>query len=208
MVKLPQLFEVRAGLHSFHSSSYLLQKFPSPSLKNISIVNYHRGMIVEFAVFVSGVVHVLKRLGVFLMALLIILIAFMQIFYTLFLASGYCDGFEADRSHVDTCDPEEGSEPYRFCTNWDTFLSVYTMLLGEVDEGDFETSVLATIAFIFFVFLVVILLANVLIAIVTDSYSVIRNERAAIVFWSNRLDFIGKGFISLIDDVHVPNCKM
>mmetsp|Transcript_19907 Transcript_19907/g.29820 ORF Transcript_19907/g.29820 Transcript_19907/m.29820 type:complete len:626 (-) Transcript_19907:125-2002(-) len=167
----------------------------------LNFLNFLRGMIVEFAVFVSGVVHVLKRLGVFLMALLIILVAFMQIFYTLFLATGYCEGFEFDRSHADICDPEEGSEPYRFCTNWDTFLSVYTMLLGEVDEGDFETSIVATIAFIVFVFLVVILLANVLIAIVTDSYSVIKNERAAIVFWSNRLDFIGKSirFVSSID---------
>ncbi len=69
-------------------------------------------------------------------------------------------------------------------------LSVYTMLLGEVDEADFETSRAATLFFIVFVFLVVILLANVLIALVTDSYGVIKNERAAIVFWSNRLDFI------------------
>ena len=64
------------------------------------------------------------------------------------------------------------------------------MLLGEVDEADFDTSRFATFLYVVFVFVVVILLATVLIAIVTDSYSVIRNERAAIVFWSNRLDFI------------------
>lgn len=63
------------------------------------------------------------------------------------------------------------------------------MLIGEVDEADFEGR-FATLLFVVFVFLVVILLATVLIAIVTDSYIVIRNERAAIVFWSNRLDFI------------------
>jgi hypothetical protein len=40
--------------------------------------------------------------------------------------------------------------------------------------------------------LVVILLSNVLIAIVTDSYEVIQNDRAAIVFWSNRLDFVAE----------------
>ena len=38
-----------------------------------------------------------------------------------------------------------------------------------------------------FVFLVVILLSNVLIAIVTDSHSIVKNERAVMVFWSNRL---------------------
>merc|ERR1719223_64475 len=64
------------------------------------------------------------------------------------------------------------------------------MLLGEVDEGDFATSKFATFLFIIFVFLVVILLATVLIAIVTDSYGIIRNQRAAIIFWTNRLDFV------------------
>jgi hypothetical protein len=38
----------------------------------------------------------------------------------------------------------------------------------------------------------VILLANVLIAIVTDSYKVIQDQRAAIVFWTNRLDFVAE----------------
>ncbi len=153
----------------------------------MNFLKYLRGMIVEFSVFVSGVVHVLQRLGVFLLALLIILVAFMDMFYTLFLGSGHCEGFQEERT--DVCDPE-GQQSYPFCTPWDAFLSVYIMLLGEVDEHDFKSSVLATILYIFFVFLVVILLANVLIAIVTDSYSVIQKERAAIVFWSNRLDFI------------------
>lgn len=110
-------------------------------------------------------------------------------FNTIFLETGYCNGYDEDNTFVDTCDPES-SEAYRFCSNWRTFLSVYTMLLGEVDEADFDTSRFATFLYVVFVFVVVILLATVLIAIVTDSYSVIRNERAAIVFWSNRLDFI------------------
>ena len=41
-------------------------------------------------------------------------------------------------------------------------------------------------------FLVVILLANVLIAIVTDSYKIIQDQRAAIVFWTNRLVFVAE----------------
>jgi hypothetical protein len=41
-------------------------------------------------------------------------------------------------------------------------------------------------------FLVVILLANVLIAIVTDSYQIIRNQRAQTVFWNSRLDYVAE----------------
>lgn len=39
---------------------------------------------------------------------------------------------------------------------------------------------------------VVIILSTMLIAIATDSYEVIKNERASIVFWSNRLDLIAE----------------
>ena len=66
------------------------------------------------------------------------------------------------------------------------------MLLGEVDETNFESSRVATVLFVLFMFLVVILLASVLIAIVTDSYKVIQDQRAAIVFWTNRLDFVAE----------------
>jgi hypothetical protein len=66
------------------------------------------------------------------------------------------------------------------------------MLLGNVQEDDFKNSVIATVFFVLYMFLVVILLANVLIAIVTDSYKVIQDQRAAIVFWTNRLDFVAE----------------
>ena len=90
------------------------------------------------------------------------------------------------------------------------------MLLGEVDDNDFEGNTMATFIFCLFQFGIVIVLANVLIAIVTDSYSVIKNERSgeyynynlllfmiidtytplyfhlAVVFWSNRLDFVAE----------------
>ena len=156
----------------------------------LSFLNFLRGLMMDCAVFFSGVLHVVQGLGAFLMATLIILIAFMQMFFAIFQQTEYCDGFHHNRTHVETCDPEGGDDSYRFCTLWDSLLSVYTMLLGEVDEGDFATSKVATFLYIIFVFLVVILLANVLIAIVTDSYGVIRNQRAAIIFWTNRLDFV------------------
>lgn len=61
-----------------------------------------------------------------------------------------------------------------------------------MDDFQFKDQEFAIGLFILFMFLVVILLANVLIAIVTDSYKVIQDQRAAIVFWTNRLDFIAE----------------
>jgi hypothetical protein len=159
------------------------------------LLAYLRNMLIDFAVFAGGVFYVVQRLAAFLMALGVILIAFAQMFYTVFQQTKYCNEQPNNELSQDeillatSCDANM-VQPY--CNFWDSFLSVYTMLLGEVDENDFEDSGVATALFIIFMFLVVILLANVLIAIVTDSYKVIQDQRAAIVFWTNRLDFVSE----------------
>ena len=161
---------------------------------------YLRNMLIDFAVFVHGVFYVVRRLAAFLTALCVILVAFAQMFHTTFQQTVYCkdqpyddaklDGYGFDLVLEETrC---EASQLRPYCNFWDSFISVYTMLLGEVNEDNFETSGVATALFVIFMFLVVILLANVLIAIVTDSYKVIQDQRAAIVFWTNRLDFISE----------------
>jgi hypothetical protein len=67
------------------------------------------------------------------------------------------------------------------------------MMMGEIGTMTrYDTVLVAQILYILYGFLVVILLSNVLIAIVTDSYEIVQNDRAAIVFWSNRLDFVAE----------------
>jgi hypothetical protein len=67
------------------------------------------------------------------------------------------------------------------------------MMMGEIgSESRYDGYLLAQVLYVAYAFLVVILLSNVLIAIVTDSYEIIQNDRAAIVFWSNRLDFVAE----------------
>lgn len=166
----------------------------------VKLLAYLRNIYMDFAVFMGGVFYVVHRLAAFLTALVIILIAFAQMFYTVFMETEYCTNQPNDRIRempngdemilvMTACDAN-ALRP--FCNFWDSFLAVYTMLLGEVDETAFDSSNVATILFIIFMFLVVILLANVLIAIVTDSYKVIQDTRAAIEFWTNRLDFVAE----------------
>jgi hypothetical protein len=130
-----------------------------------------------------------QRLAPFLTTLLFILVAFSQMFLTVFRQTPYCTELpDQDFPPDEWCEAE-----YRnYCQRWTSFLGVYSMLLGEVNEENFKSSTVATVLFCVFMFLVVILLANVLIAIVTDSYKVIQYERAAIVFWTNRLDFVAE----------------
>jgi len=166
---------------------------------------YLRNVYIDFAIFSGGVLNVLARLKAFIFCLVIFLVAFSRFFYTLYQETEYCrtaptlyrDDIENDEIrhalvHEIQCD---AYDPRPWCDHRSSLLTVFTMLLGEIDEGKFETEEvgpLALVMFCLFMFLMVILLANVLIAIVTDSYKVIQDERAAIVFWSNRLDFIAQ----------------
>jgi hypothetical protein len=154
-----------------------------------AVLSFLKSMLIDFAVFVGGVFYVVKRLAAFLLALGVILVAFAQMFTTVYQKTDYCID-KVTQTVAEVAGDCLVDTP--FCSSWSSFLKVYTMLLGEVDETDFRDSRFATILFAMFMFLVVILLANVLIAIVTDSYGVIKNERAAIVFWSNRLDFVAE----------------
>ena len=86
------------------------------------------------------------------------------------------------------------ANPFPHCSFLSSLQKVFTMMMmGEIEnEMRYSTLPVAQLLYIAFSFLVIILLSNVLIAIVTDSYGVIENERAAMVFWSNRLDFAAK----------------
>jgi hypothetical protein len=183
----------------------------------LKVLAFLRNMLIDFAVFTGGVFYVMKRLVAFLTALIIILVAFSQMFVTVFQQTDYseiCTNttlqderiaehdanlvkefndtiFTYPETNV-TCPEESLTSDRPFCFYWSSFLLTFSMLLGEVDEEYFYDSMVATVLFVIFMFLVVILLANVLIAIVTDSYKVIQDQRAAIVFWTNRLDFVAE----------------
>jgi hypothetical protein len=135
----------------------------------------------------------MRRLLAFMICLMIILIAFSRMFYTLFVDTKYCTEFPAPTGlGLYEGLIEESLDIKVWCNGFDSFLRVYTMLLGEVDETVFDGNTVAIILFVIFMLLVVILLANVLIAIVTDSYKIIQDQRAAIVFWTNRLHYIAQ----------------
>lgn len=152
----------------------------------VAIIMFLKKTLVDFAVFVGGVFYVVQRLAAFLLAVGVILLAFAQMFYFVYVDTKVCT------VDIRTLDPEfQCSFPH--CTFWNSLLKVYTMMMGEIgDEFRYSTYLVAQILFIAYAFIVVILLSNVLIAIVTDSYEVIQNDRAAIVFWNNRLDFIAE----------------
>lgn len=150
----------------------------------MSVISFLKSTQVEFSVFVSGVFYVVQRLAAFLLALCVILLMFAQMFYIVYAETEECQ-----------CTEEFGDEanPFPHCDFKWSLLKVFTMLMGEIgNEMRYSRLPVAQALYLLFAFLVVILLSNVLIAIVTDSYGVIKNERSAMVFWSNRLDFVAE----------------
>jgi len=99
------------------------------------------------------------------------------------------DQYEFEPQEEDAECEAQIEQPY--CTNifW-AFHKSYTMMLGEIDADMFRWNPICLFWFLAFGFAVVIILINILIAIITDLHSVVTNDRAAIVFWSNRLAFI------------------
>ncbi|KAL7482382.1 hypothetical protein ACHAW6_008048 [Cyclotella cf. meneghiniana] len=149
----------------------------------MSVISFLKSTQVEFSVFVSGVIYVVQRLSAFLLALGVILLMFAQMFYIVYAETEPC---ECGKNYTE-------ANAFPHCSFPDSLLKVYTMMMGEIgNEMRYSTSGVAQFLYVAFAFLVVILLSNVLIAIVTDSYGVIKNERAAMVFWSNRLDFVAE----------------
>ena len=152
----------------------------------VAIIVYLKSTLVDFAVFVGGVFYVVQRLVAFLIAVGVILLAFAQMFYFVYLDTPICDASQSEDPDLDDC-------TFPHCNFGSSLLKVYSMMMGEIgDERRWSTNLTAQILYVGYGFLVVILLSNVLIAIVTDSYEIIQNDRAAIVFWSNRLDFIAE----------------
>jgi hypothetical protein len=179
----------------------------------LQVLAYLKDILIEFAIFVSGVVYVSSRLTAFVVSLMITLAAFSQMWHTLFQQSSEClgrtdsevvtnetippqtadDYFYYDdallvEAPVEDCEPQKY---YPYCDGlWWSFLKTFTMFLGEYDQTVFTWDPMSILLFLAFYCVEVIVLVNILIAIITDLYAVVTNERAAIVFWSNRLAFL------------------
>ena len=152
------------------------------SLVFTSILSFAKSSLVEFSVFVNGVLYVVSRLGAFVISLILVLLAFAQVQFFIFIRKDEC--------------PENVEEVDGFgfphCSLSRSILDVWRGITGEVDPDKYQDNRAALFFFIIYVFVVCILLVNVLIAIVVDNYGVIKNERASIVFWANRLDFVAE----------------
>jgi len=140
------------------------------------ILRFIKSVLVEFSVFVNGVLFVLNQLTTFAIFIMMMLMAFSQVFTFLFIAGENCNG----------------EEFFPYCNLGYSMIRNIQGLSGEVDPGPYLNNWSRILFFVLYVFGIIILLVNVLVAIVVDNYDLIKNERASVVFWGNRLDYVAE----------------
>lgn len=102
----------------------------------VKLLAYARNTYIDFAVFLGGLFYVVRRLVAFLLCLCITLIAFSQMFFTIYrrdpnrCPDDVTDTKTDEEKIIDLrCETNDDIEVY--CTRWSAFLNTFTMLLGE-----------------------------------------------------------------------------
>ena len=86
----------------------------------------------------------------------------------------------------DCTNPEEECPvPGPYCTMEDSMAKVYNLFFGTLEAGDFEVPLPTQLILFFFNIVVVVLLLNIIIAIMSDSYSAV-SESSVLIFWDHR----------------------
>lgn len=105
----------------------------------LKLLAFLRNTYVDIAVFLGGLFYVVRRLVAFLLCLCITLIAFSQMFFTLYRGRQRCRENEELLEKMDNqtrfsdlqC---ERIEVEVYCDRWDAFLNSFTMLLGKAGQ--------------------------------------------------------------------------
>ena len=117
---------------------------------HIRLISFLRSSLIEFAVFVSGVIHVLRRLTAFFVVWACFIIMSSQIFITLYQNDAQC----IDNGEMITTE----SELYPFCKpeGFLALVRVFTMMLGAASEETFRGNRGAEVFFVIFMLVMVI----------------------------------------------------
>jgi hypothetical protein len=119
-----------------------------------------KSLNIQLATFVLAILQISKDIFWFLIILFVLVASFSQMFYTVLVPS--------------SCAVNNGSAKSEECSQAEYYLRVYAILAGMGDFANFDRSIIESFFPIFLVvifsFMVVIVLLNVLIAIISDSY--------------------------------------
>jgi hypothetical protein len=163
----------------------------------LRVLSLLKAINMQLATFVLAILQITKDIIWFCVILLTLVVSFAQMFFTLLAPASCADGGGLDKQ----------------CSQSEYLLRTYQVLLG--DFGDFEredfTTSFSIFLVVFYSFMVVVVLLNVLIAIASDSYEkcLVRSHklfgRARVMLIAELVSF--QSLLRQIDgqEAHAPN---
>ena len=148
-------------------------------MKTLGLVKAVNQSLATFVLMITSVINDIR-------AFMIVLVAVMFMFGHAF----YLELAQLKNEEGGGLDFHDGGDPNPFGTMPMTIMSTYTMLLGDFDL-DAYPSLYTKLLFVVFMFIVVIILLNILIAIVSDSYdnAMVKSTE---LFWKSRLELVAE----------------
>ncbi|KAI2499211.1 hypothetical protein MHU86_15252 [Fragilaria crotonensis] len=146
--------------------------FSNPSLNAfvlgllwLKVLSFLRAVNMQMATFILSLVRIVLDIRSFLVVLVVVIMMFGDIMIILFTTTN------DEQSGQPLC-PGDSDAQSDFCSGQlvDSYLRMYGVLLGDFEVNDYRGNNATTAVFLAFTVLGVIILLNVLIAIVSDSY--------------------------------------
>jgi len=132
----------------------------------MKVLSFLKAINLEMATFILALVQILIDIRSFAFVLLVIIMMFGDAMHVIFTSTdngAFCEVEEGEELDDNVAD---------FCTSSGTsFLRMYGLLLGDFELGEYRQNVIVTGMFIVYTIFGVIMLLNVLIAVVSDSYA-------------------------------------
>jgi len=145
----------------------------------INALFFLRSTFLQFSIFISGISKIIVDLTPFFGVTMLLLIAFGEMYMADNLANGRCD--KEDGVEVET----------KFCSVGESLLSTLDFFMGGISLAENADSGIMTTISIIYGFLITIVLLNVVIAIVSDSWAIV-HEQGKNVYWQYRLIFLAE----------------
>eukprot|EP00591_Stephanopyxis_turris_P010302 CAMPEP_0195518568 /NCGR_PEP_ID=MMETSP0794_2-20130614/13169_1 /TAXON_ID=515487 /ORGANISM="Stephanopyxis turris, Strain CCMP 815" /LENGTH=714 /DNA_ID=CAMNT_0040647561 /DNA_START=271 /DNA_END=2415 /DNA_ORIENTATION=- len=142
----------------------------------IMMVRYLKSINQSFAIFVSAVIHIACKLSSFIIAIALIIVSFAQMYYI---------------ASTDACSTQNAPGGLTFCSLRDSCMKTLAMSISGIDKAGFTQNRTIAVLTVAYGLLVVILLLNVLIAVVNESYKDVRDEGKK-YFQSNQVAFLAE----------------
>jgi hypothetical protein len=144
----------------------------------------------KLAAYILAVVEMIKDIWQFILVLLVMVIAFGDMFFAIYGAYREDERVCAGVDELDSRSPSPFCDPLRY----HSYLAVYGLLVGDTSMENFDANGTTLTLFVLVTFLGIIVLLNMLIALVSESYGE-SLKRSRSLFGRTRIALVAKSIL-------------